>query len=77
VSWYESNGLEMKLKLGHTYMTYGPKGQQSLSLPFWDEDSRGSPFRCVRLSFKTYMTGEDVAAILKKAVKDVEGLSRQ
>ena len=58
----------MKLKLGLVYVTGGPKGQETVTLGFWNEDATGDPYRYVDLPFKIDMSSQDVEALLRKAI---------
>ena len=64
----------MKLKLGNVYLTGGPKGQETLTLAFWDEDSRGSPYKYVRLPFKMDMSVQEVEVVLLDSLNAVADL---
>ena len=67
----------MKLKLGEVYITGGPKNQKTVTLPFWNEDSRGEGYRYVHISLKADTTEAESIALLKKAIQDIGELKNK
>ena len=67
----------MKLLLGEVYLTGGPKGQRTLTIPFWNEDARGESFRYVKVSLKADMTDAAVEDAFEKAMKEMKELKNK
>lgn len=65
----------MQLKLGVTYVTGGPLDQHTVTLPFWNADSRGEAYRYVHIPLKPDTSDTEVIAILQRAIAEVNNLS--